>query len=80
MPFIEITFDEAVGRKIKEARQELGLKQGELAKILGISHMQMSYYERGKKSLRATRFMKICEVLKKPVEFFTGDEKITPSP
>ncbi|WP_158261109.1 MULTISPECIES: helix-turn-helix domain-containing protein [Pirellulaceae] len=57
--------DEAqlIGERIREARKSAGLTQADLAKSLGIAHVQISYYERGEQWPNIQRLMQICKVL-----------------
>lgn len=53
---------------IKEVRLSRGLKQCELAKILGISKSFLSYIENGKSDVKLSLFLRIALVLE--AEFF----------
>jgi transcriptional regulator with XRE-family HTH domain len=61
----------AIGIKIQEARQELGLTQQELASRLGLTQAALSNYELGKRRLYLTNLEQIASVLGKPLSYFT---------
>ena len=68
---IEVTIDEFIGRKIKEARKEAELSQRELCERLSwFSLMALSHYECGRRSLTPTRLLKIAKELRKPIQWF----------
>lgn len=51
------------GRRISNRRKEKGIKQNELAELLGISNNHMSGIERGRESPSFELFCKICDAL-----------------
>jgi transcriptional regulator with XRE-family HTH domain len=70
--------DKEIGRRIAQARNIKGLRQEDLAPLIGVSTRSIQGYELGEvspyKHLRA-----ISEVLGRPVEWFLhGDEPIDP--
>lgn len=50
-----------IGQKIREHRKRLGLNQGDLAALLGISYQQLQKYEKGKSPLPSDRLQKLAE-------------------
>lgn len=59
------------GNFIRERRQNLGLTQGEVAKILGISQVAYGRYELGTREPNLDLIFRISDVLDfKPGEFF----------
>lgn len=59
------------GNFIRERRKKMGLTQGEVAKILGISQVAYGRYELGKREPDLAFIFKIAEILDfKPGEFF----------
>jgi transcriptional regulator with XRE-family HTH domain len=71
----------AVGERIKQARQDAGLTQSELAEQLGLSHPQsISRYERGETEVPQRRLRRIAEVTGKPLGFFLTDDLETQEP
>ncbi len=63
------------GAKLKGFREELGLKQRELAEMVGVEIPTVSCWESGKFMPEDEKFALICKKLKRaPSEFF-GDPK-----
>ena len=55
--------DRIDGAKIRRLRESLGMTMKELAERVGVSEMQISYYERGVKTPSVPVFMRIADVL-----------------
>lgn len=49
---------------IKQLREKQGLKQLDLALLLGVSEMTLSHWERGARRPRETMILKLAEVFK----------------
>ncbi len=64
-----------IGRKIQLAREEKGVTQLELSKILGITQAALSNYELGKRRLYLYQIEKIADFLEKPVSYFLDDDQ-----
>jgi len=62
-----------IGRKIQLAREEKGVTQLELAKMLGLTQAALSNYELGKRRLYLNLIEKIANYLEKPVSYFLDD-------
>jgi len=60
-----------IGGKIKQAREESGLTQLELAARLKCTQSALSNYELGKRKLNLTLLIEIAQMLNKPIDFFT---------
>lgn len=62
-----------VGRRIRQARAELGLVQADLGRMLSRprSHAAISDIERGKTKLDLEELAELAQVLQKPLAFFT---------
>jgi len=60
-----------IGGKIKQAREESGLTQLELAVRLKCTQSALSNYELGKRKLNLTLLIEIAQMLNKPIDFFT---------
>ena len=59
-----MSFDEIIGKRIRDKRTELGLSQEELAKRLGYSGKSMiSLIEMGKRSLNASQIVPLAKAL-----------------
>ena len=56
-------FNTKLGKYLFNARRKLGIKQSDLAKLLGISRTSLSLYENGKKMIKFDLILKIAEIL-----------------
>ena len=76
--------DDHVGRRIRERRILLGLTQGELAEMIGVTYQQAHKYEHGINRVSAGRLFEIARVLSAPITYFyegigqEGPQQITP--
>ena len=59
-----------IGIKIQSAREEKGLSQEQLARLIGCSQSALSNYEKGKRRLYLSQLEKMAEILDKPLEYF----------
>ncbi|WP_052046219.1 helix-turn-helix domain-containing protein [Candidatus Paracaedibacter symbiosus] len=62
--------DVYIGKKLKQRRRLLGLKQYELAKMLGVTSQQIHKYEKGFDRISASRLLEIGKALSVPTCFF----------
>jgi transcriptional regulator with XRE-family HTH domain len=70
-----------LGRRIRQAREDAGFTQSELAEELGLRHPQsVSRYERGETEVPQKRLRRIAEVTGKPLGFFLNDEPVDQEP
>ena len=51
-----------IGRRLKKARLDAGLKQADVAKILGITYQAISNYERGINRVDTDTLQRLCNV------------------
>jgi transcriptional regulator with XRE-family HTH domain len=63
---------ELVSTRLKQAREEAGLTQEELATRLGITQVGYSGLERGRTLVSLETLAEVCRVVGKPITFFTG--------
>jgi len=68
----EIDFTK-IGRRIKTARMEKGLSQGELGELVGCSNNHMSHVEVGQTKVSLSMLMKLSVVLEKDFDYFLLD-------
>jgi transcriptional regulator with XRE-family HTH domain len=61
----------SIGTRIKQAREELGITQQELAARLGCTQAALSNYELGKRRLYLANLEQIASTLGKPLSYFT---------
>jgi len=62
-----------IGNKIKSKRNEKGIKQDDLANELNISQASLSRIENGKEEVGVNTLIKLSEILKTPINYFTSD-------
>jgi transcriptional regulator with XRE-family HTH domain len=65
---------EAIGERVKAARRESGMSQGELGAELGVTFQQIQKYEKGKNRIPADRLVVVASIFGKPLSFFLGEE------
>ena len=65
--------ERSIGLKLKQGRIELGLTRKEVAGYLGISHQQLEKYEKGANRIPINRLYIICQLFKRPLEWFVTD-------
>jgi len=68
-----------VGEKLKMAREERGLSQEELARMLGLSKVGYGALERGKNLVGLQYLVMLTFILKKPITFFLPAYVVTNS-
>ena len=62
-----------IGRRIKTARLEKGLNQGDLGALVGCSNNHMSHVEIGQTKVSLAMLMKLSVVLEKDFDYFLMD-------
>lgn len=63
-----------IGQRLRQAREKIGLSQGELGAIVNHSQRDISEYETGKRLIRITELPLFSETLNVPSNyFFTGE-------
>ena len=63
-----------VGKIIRQKRRSLGLKQSELAEMIGISEKHLSKIETGKNYPALDNFFRMAEILKLTLKDFGSEE------
>lgn len=66
-----------IGAKLKEAREEKGISQEELAKMLGLSKVGYGALERGKNLIGLQYLIMLTHILDKPITFFLPASAVT---
>lgn len=64
------TLKKIIGEKIRDTRSEKGLKQADLANVIGSTAALISNIENGGQSIQLIDLYKIAELLKKEVAYF----------
>ncbi|MBI6549095.1 helix-turn-helix domain-containing protein [Xenorhabdus lircayensis] len=67
-----------VGKRIQMKRKEIGVTAAELADRIGVSHQQLSRYERGTNKISLEHLVDISMALNTPVDWFLEDCFIPP--
>lgn len=64
----------AIGTRIEKARKLRGFSLRKLADSTGLSHTQISYIEKGQRSLNGPTLLSIAKALDLPVDYFMREE------
>ena len=73
---VNSSIESAVGEKVRFYRITAGMKQRDLAKILGISYQQVQKYETGKDKISISRLHDISDALEIPLMSFIGEGEV----
>jgi len=66
--------DVAIGARIRARRKQLGLSQGELAAVIGVSFQQVQKYERGSNRVSGSTLVAIAAGLDTTVGWLVGED------
>ena len=69
-PFGNDEIDLHLGRRISRRRRTLGLTQGQLGGVVGVTHQSMQKYESGVVRISAPMIWMLALALKVPVAYF----------
>lgn len=58
--------------RIKELRQQRGMKQADLAQLLNVTHVSVSRYETGDRSLDAPTICALCDIFGCTADYLLG--------
>ena len=61
-----------IGERIRVKREEKNLSQGELAELIGVSQMMVSYYERDFKPLSFEMAIRIAKAVETTLDYLAG--------
>lgn len=64
----------AIGRRLRDAREVLGLTQGDAATALGVQRTSISSIETGKRKVTATELQKLATLYRRTAAWILGDE------
>ena len=64
----------ALGARLREAREYLGMKQEEVAQHLGLQRTAVSEIENGRRRVGAIELKKLARLYQRPGAWFTGGE------
>lgn len=62
-----------LGSRIRTARKDAGLSQGQLAQELNTTQSAISLYEAGQRSVGIDMLLNVSRVLNRPLRYFLGD-------
>ena len=71
--------DTGIGLRIRARRITVGLSQGALAGMIGVTFQQIQKYERGKNRVAGSRLVQIAKALEITVTELIGDETVVSS-
>ncbi len=63
-----------IGNRIKEERLKRNLTQEELGKLIGVSKVAISHYERGEEQPKMEKLVKLSEVLNLTPNYILGND------
>lgn len=67
----------ALGNRLREAREYLGLSQDEAAKVVGLTRSAISLIESGQRKVDALELKRFADLYQRPVADFTADVEVT---
>ena len=65
---------EAIAKRLRSAREQAGLSQGQVAKLLGLHRPSVSEVEAGRRSVTAEELAKMAELYGVSVSWLAGTE------
>lgn len=66
-------FKMMIGKKLREAREEMGLEQKDIAQELGIGESAYGHIESGRSSIKAEYLIQLPKIFNKPLSWFVGE-------
>ncbi len=63
-----------LGKRLKEAREFLGLSQEQVADHLGIPRPSVSTMESGKRRISFAEMKRLADLYRRPLSYFSGDD------
>jgi len=71
---IEQIDDQAVGERLREARETLGLTQADVAGALGIPRTSVLAIEAGRRKVTGLELRRLARIYRRPIEWLLGEE------
>lgn len=62
-----------IGQKLQDARKKSGLTQEQVAELLDINQVQLSYYENGKREINLSLLEKLANLYSYELSYFVTD-------
>jgi len=63
-----------IGLRLRQAREYLGISQGEASEASNISRSAISLIETGKRKLDTVELMELAKLYQRPMAYFTDDD------
>ncbi|MGE5597008.1 MAG: helix-turn-helix domain-containing protein [Hyphomicrobiales bacterium] len=63
-----------LGQRIRAARRDAGMSQGQLATSLNTTQSAISLYEAGQRSVGIDMLLSVAKILNRPLHYFLGEE------
>ena len=63
-----------LGSRIRSARRDAGMSQGQLAQALNTTQSAISLYEAGQRSVGIDMLLNVAKILNRPLHYFLGDD------
>jgi transcriptional regulator with XRE-family HTH domain len=63
-----------LGTRIRSARRDAGMSQGQLAQALNTTQSAISLYEAGQRSVGIDMLLNVAKILNRPLHYFLGDD------
>jgi transcriptional regulator with XRE-family HTH domain len=63
----------AIGERLRHSRDYLGLSQGEVADVLGVSRPAISQIEAGRRKVSTLELARLARLFARPYEYFLGE-------
>lgn len=63
-----------LGQRIRAARRDAGMSQGQLATALSTTQSAISLYEAGQRSVGIDMLLNVARILNRPLHYFLGED------
>jgi transcriptional regulator with XRE-family HTH domain len=64
----------SLGNRIRAARRDAGMSQGQLATALNTTQSAISLYEAGQRSVGIDMLLNVARILNRPLHYFLGED------
>jgi transcriptional regulator with XRE-family HTH domain len=64
----------SLGQRIRTARKDAGMSQGQLASNLNTTQSAISLYEAGQRSVGIDMLLNVAKILNRPLHYFLGND------
>jgi transcriptional regulator with XRE-family HTH domain len=75
-PAADATEEAALGARLKEAREYIGLLQEDVATVLGIPRTSVHALEAGKRKVTGLELRRLARLYRRPVGWLLGEEEV----